>query len=153
MVDTIGGAVTYDDGGLVSYLAMENSFNVIASETIFSDFATVALGFCIVLLYVVTMLGNFLDKIENRVSLDLEPGSGLGVGEYLGYSHTVYIGRYRKYILQSIPVPYLVTDSQMRLFFVVSGIPLGDRVDVSVLGHRLRLQSHREHGISLQPSA
>ena len=87
MVDTIGGAVTYDDGGLVSYLAMENSFNVIASETIFSDFATVALGFCIVLLYVVTMLGNFLDKIENRVSLDLEPGPGLG--EYLGYSYTL----------------------------------------------------------------
>ena len=87
MVDSIGGAVTYD-GGLVSYLAMENSFNAIASQTIFSDFATVAFGFCIVLLYVVTMLGNFLDKIENRVSLDLEPGPGLG--EYLGYSHTLY---------------------------------------------------------------
>ena len=90
MVDTIGGAVTYDDGGLVSYLAMENSFNVIASETIFSDFATVALGFCIVLLYVVTMLGNFLDKIENRVSLDLEPGPGLG--EYISWipSYSTY---------------------------------------------------------------
>ena len=68
MVDSIGGAVTYD-GGLVSYLAMENSFNAIASQTIFSDFATVAFGFCIVLLFVVTTLGNFLDKIENRVSL------------------------------------------------------------------------------------
>ena len=68
MVDAIGGAVTYD-GGLVSYLAMENSFNVIASQTIFSDFSTVALGFCIVLVFVVTTLGNFLDKIENRVSL------------------------------------------------------------------------------------
>lgn len=67
MVDVLGGAVTYDTG-MVSYLAMENSFNEIASATIFSDLSTVAIGFCIVLLYVVIMLGNFLDKIENRVS-------------------------------------------------------------------------------------
>ena len=67
MVDILGGAVTYDTG-MVSYLAMENSFNEIASATIFSDLSTVAIGFCIVLLYVVIMLGNFLDKIENRVS-------------------------------------------------------------------------------------
>ena len=68
MIDVLGGAVTYGDG-MVSYLAMENSFNVIASQVIFSDLSTVAIGFCIVLLFVVAMLGNILDKIENRVSI------------------------------------------------------------------------------------
>ena len=66
LIDTLGGAVTYDDG-LVSFFAVENSFNVIASQAIFSDLSTVVLGFCIVLVYVVTMLGNFFHKIENRV--------------------------------------------------------------------------------------
>ena len=65
MVDVLGGAVTYDTG-MVSYLAMENSFNVIATASIFSDFSMIVGGFMIVYAYASLMLGRF-HMIENRV--------------------------------------------------------------------------------------
>jgi hypothetical protein len=61
-----GGISHYEDG-LIGYIAMENSFNVIASANIFSDVSTVVFGFGVVLVYVVVMLGK-IHKIENRVS-------------------------------------------------------------------------------------
>ena len=68
IVEDIGGKATYD-GGMVSYLFVENSFNVLVSQAIVSDITTVVYGFCIVLVYVVVMLGTFFDKIKNRVDL------------------------------------------------------------------------------------
>ena len=67
-MEDIGGKETYD-GGMVSYLFVENSFNVLVSQAIVSDITTVVYGFCIVLVYVVVMLGTFFDKIKNRVDL------------------------------------------------------------------------------------
>ena len=67
-MEDIGGKATYD-GGMVSYLFVENSFNVLVSQAIVSDITTVVYGFCIVLVYVVVMLGTFFDKIKNRVGL------------------------------------------------------------------------------------
>ena len=67
-MEDIGGKETYD-GGMVSYLFVENSFNVLVSQAIVSDITTVVYGFCIVLVYVVVMLGTFFDKIKNRVGL------------------------------------------------------------------------------------
>ncbi len=65
LVDTVGGTVNYPSG-MIHYMAVESSFNKIASATIFSDISTVVMGFCIVLIYVVCMLGKF-HKVENRV--------------------------------------------------------------------------------------
>ena len=66
VAEVIGGEVSYGEGGLVSYLAMENSFNVIASATIFSDFSMIVAGFMIVFVFASSMLGRF-HMIENRV--------------------------------------------------------------------------------------
>ena len=69
VTEAIGGEVSYGgEGGLglVSYLAMENSFNVIASATIFSDFSMIVAGFMIVFVFASSMLGRF-HMIENRV--------------------------------------------------------------------------------------
>ena len=68
VAEVIGGEVSYGDG-LVSYLAMENSFNVIATASIFSDFSMIVAGFCIVFFYTSFMLGRF-HLIENRVGLE-----------------------------------------------------------------------------------
>ena len=65
VAEVIGGEVSYG-GGLVSYLAMENSFNVIATASIFSDFSMIVGGFMIVYAYASLMLGRF-HMIENRV--------------------------------------------------------------------------------------
>ena len=66
VAEVIGGDVSYGDSGLVSYLAMENSFNVIATASIFSDFSMIVGGFMIVYAYASLMLGRF-HMIENRV--------------------------------------------------------------------------------------
>ena len=68
VTEVIGGEVSYG-GGLVSYLAMENSFNVIASATIFSDFSMIVAGFLIVMVFASSMLGRF-HMIENRVCIE-----------------------------------------------------------------------------------
>ena len=67
VAEVIGGEVSYGDG-LVSYLAMENSFNVIATASIFSDFSMIVGGFMIVYAYASLMLGRF-HMIENRVHI------------------------------------------------------------------------------------
>lgn len=52
--------------GLVSYSHVARSFSDIASANIFTDVNMVVLGFAIVFIYVLVMLGNF-DCVENRV--------------------------------------------------------------------------------------
>ena len=73
VTEVMGGEVSYG-GGLVSYLKMENSFNEIASATIFSDFSMIVTGFMIVFFYTSFMLGRF-HMIENRVGWEFLVGT------------------------------------------------------------------------------
>ncbi|TRY61569.1 hypothetical protein TCAL_14942 [Tigriopus californicus] len=56
--------------GFVSYSHVARSFSDIASANIFTDVNMVVLGFAIVFIYVLIMLGNF-DCVENRVFVSL----------------------------------------------------------------------------------